>query len=111
MTIVAQHLETINLPDDVSAYRAFVRNLDDATRLLLFGVPRDSVTFRCPTNGRIYADETPVVQDSAIWTRCYWCDTQGRVRGRDKDFDRASPQPHPNPIVENDDAASQTFGC
>ena len=103
MATIAQHAESINPPTDRDAYRVFVRGLDEATRLLLFGVPADAVTFRCPTNGRVYLDESPHREGDYLWTRCYWCDTAGRVRGTDKDFDRDHGQPHMNPIVEVSD--------
>ena len=99
MSILAERTESINIPTEREGYRAFIARLDLATRLLLFGVAPDATTFRCPTNGRQYTDDAPQLIDGAIWTRCYWCDTQGRVRGIDRDFDRASPQPHSNPIV------------
>ena len=102
--MLAHTAESINVPTDLLDYRAFVRGLSAELRLLLFGVSCDSVTFRCPTNGRIYADEAPQLVDGRLWTVCYWCDTSGRVRGQDKDFDRASPQPHCQPIVEVDHA-------
>lgn len=100
MGILAHIQEPINIPTERDAYRAFVANLDEATRLLLFGVPPDAVTFRCPTNGRLYSDDDPVRDGNVLWSVCYWCDTAGRVRGQDKHFERASGQPHANPIVE-----------
>jgi hypothetical protein len=99
---ITQHFETINVPTARDAYLIFVRGLTTELRLLLFGVAADAVTFRCPTNGRIYADDSPQRIDNQLWTKCYWCDTRGRVRGVDPDFDRSSPQPHCQPIVEGD---------
>ncbi len=87
---------------DPDAYRAWLRGLDEASRLALFGVRRDATEFRCPPNGRRYADDSPLRADGSIWTRCFWCDTYGRVRGQ-PGFDRAAPQPHYYPIVEASD--------
>jgi len=100
VTTVLQQSEGVNIPTDRDARRRFLDSLGAELRLLLFGVPRDSVTFRCPTNGRIYLDESPQLLDGCLWTRCYWCDMAGRVRGEDALFDRRSPQPHCNPITE-----------
>lgn len=97
--MIAQHPEPINIPSDRDSYRAWLRDLDEPTRMLLFGVERHADTFRCPTNGRLYTDEHPVLQDGCLWTRCYWCDIYGTVRGS-PGFDRASPQPHAYTIVE-----------
>src|SRR5262245_50900494 len=100
MSIVAQQCESINIPTDREAYRAWLSSLDEHSRLLLFGVERDATVFRCPTNGRLYEDEAPDVREGCIWAHCYWCDTAGRVRGIDRDFDRSDPQPHSYAILE-----------
>lgn len=92
-------VEAINIPADRDAYRAFLRALDEPTRALLFGVVLGADTFRCPSNGRLYVDTAPLARDGCLWTKCYWCDTAGRVRG-EPGFDRGAPQPHCNAIVE-----------
>jgi hypothetical protein len=84
---------------DPAGWRAWVAQLDDAARLALFGVERDSTTFLCPTNGLHYADDDATTIDGARWARCFWCDTHGRVRVVDRDFDDRARQPHPYPIL------------
>jgi hypothetical protein len=100
MTTVARMNESINIPTDRAAYRAWLRGLDEPTRALLFGVVLGADTFRCPTNGRLYIDTAPELRDGCCWTRCYWCDTAGRVRG-ESGFDRDARQPHCHPIVRD----------
>lgn len=74
-----------------------------------FGVLRrpddtyEGVIVRCPTHpeARAYEAGPPLAQqDGEVWIACYWCDTRGRIRGRDADFDRGHPQPHVYPLVE-----------
>lgn len=107
--MVLLQLETVNIPADREAYRTWLSGLDEPTRALLFGVVLGSDTFRCPTNGRLYVCTTPDARDGCLWTRCYWCDVQGRVRG-ESGFDRDNRQPHCYPL-ENDHATAKTVGC
>jgi len=91
--------ELVNPADD---YPAFVRGLDEATRLLLFGRTPESTSFRCPTNGRLYTDPAPLVMGNMVWTRCAWCDTYGRVKG-EPGYRADCPQPHASPLIGGDE--------
>jgi len=97
--MLPQHPESINIPTDRDAYRAWLASLPEPTPALLFGVVLGGDTFRCPTNGRLYVALAPELKGECIWTKCYWCDTSGRVRG-EKGFDPDFRQPHAYPIVE-----------
>jgi hypothetical protein len=99
MGILAVQQELVNPADD---YPAFVRDLDKATRLLLFGAAAGATRFRCPTNGRLYDDPAPQVMGDLVWTKCQWCDTFGTLRG-EPGYRADRPQPHVSPLIGGDE--------
>ena len=102
MSTVPDIAESIKptIPTDREAYRAWLRSLDEPTRALLFGVVAGGDTLRCSTNGRLYVPTVVEEHDGCIWARCYWCDTAGRVRGEDREFDPDNRQPHAYQLLE-----------